>query len=418
LSQLVTALVRKTRAFLGTDAGPKAKYSPWTTYTESEDYSGMNKYYAEYRRDALVRRCINILASWTTKEGYQTVLEPADPSGMSEEQKEQYLKKPEYVEVKNKIDRINRNCQMDWILKVAIIKFKIFGKTGFEIVPDNQGFPRRLIPLRSDELHPNLNEDWELEKFDYPTEDRQGYDPERVLYFVNEQTEADMLGLSAIEPVMGSIAARRKIIQEDLPEAAATLWAGIAIAQVDTSGLSDQEADKAVQDVIDHYKPGKIVATNQKTTIQVVDMKVDVEKLLKSLAECNDDIIGNFEVPRFLLNRLAEINRATAFAQLKAFAEGPINDIQRYLKREVERQWYEPLIRKILNIGEDQELPVLLKHEWTPLTTEDIIEWLNAVSNAYAEGQGFIDRKKGYQILQGFGYFDPKELEPQPVPVP
>lgn len=415
MSQLVTALVRKTRAFLGTDAGPKAKYSPWVTYTESEDYSGMNKYYAEYRRDALVRRCINILASWTTKEGYQTVLEPADPSGMSKEEKEQYLKKPEYVEVKNKIDRINRDCQMDWILKVAVIKFKIFGKTGFEIVLNNDGSPRRLIPLRSEELAPKLNKDWDLEKFEYPTEDREGFEPGKILYFVNEQMEADMLGLSAIEPVMDSIAARRKIIQEDLPEAAATLWAGIAIAQVDTSGLSDQEADKAVQDVIDHYKPGKIVATNQKTTIQVVDMKVDVEKLLKSLAECNDDIIGNFEVPRFLLNRLAEINRATAFAQLKAFAEGPINDIQRYLKREVERQWYEPLVRNILKIAENEEAPVVVKHEWTPLTTEDIIEWINAVSTAYAQGQGFIDRKKAYEILQSFGYFDPKELQPQPA---
>lgn len=417
MSQILTALVRKARAFLGTDAGPRFKFSPWMTFTESEDYSGMNQYYAEYRRDALVRRCINILASWTTKQGYQTVLEPTDPGTMTAEQKEEFVKP--HLHVKSKIDRINTVCQMDWIIKVAIIKMKIFGKTGFEIVADGNGFPIRLIPLISDQLHPKLDEDWKLTSFDFPPlREREGYPPDKVLYFVNEQMEADMLGLSAIEPVMGALKTRRKIIYEDLPEAASTLWAGVAIAQVDTTGMTPTEADMAVSDFITQYKPGKIIGTNQKVKVELVDMKIKIGELLEGLDRCTDEIIGNFEVPRFLLNRLGEINRATAFAQLKALAEGPIGDLQRYYKREIERQWYNPLVRKILQTNEGEDPPVTLKHEWTPLTTEDIIEWIKTVAEAYAGGQGFIDRKKSYELLQGFGYFDPKELEPPALPPP
>jgi len=408
---ITQSLIRRARAFLGTDAGPKAKFSPWLApETEAEDYEGMDKNYREYRRCSLVRRSINILASWTTKKGFQTVLEPIE-AGMKDEEKKTFLEKPEYVDLKNEIDRINKAVNLDWIIRVAEIKRKVYGKCGFEIVLDNDEKPRRLIPLKSTELHPKLDEDWELEKFEYPTQDRAGYAPEQILYFVNEQIEGDMLGLSAIEPVLDSIQTRQKIIREDLKEAASTLWAGVAIAQVDTSGLTDAEADAAVQSVVDTYKPGKILATNLKTKFEVVDIKPDLEKLVKVLADCNDEIIGNFEVPRFLLNRLAEINRATAFAQLKAFAEGPVDDIQRYFKREIERQWYDPLTRLILKTGEKEEPPVTVKHVWSPLTTEDIIEWINTVTNAYKEGMGFIDRKKAYQILQPFGYFDPAELE-------
>jgi hypothetical protein len=58
-------------------------------------------------------------------------------------------------------------------------------------------------------------------------------------------------------------------------------------------------------------------------------------------------ITANFGIPRFLLGRPIE-NRATAYAELEAYVAGPIAHIQRYLKREMERQWYDRWTAKIL----------------------------------------------------------------------
>ena len=394
--------------FYGKAQGPHSKYISGETQTASEYYEGMEKHYREYRRDALVRGCINVRAYFSTCKGFTTSLELTQSTGDKEKDAAALEK---YVAVKERIDQLNKAVNLDHVLFVAIVKSQIYGRAGFEIQPKfAEDWPEKLIPLFSDstKLKPKIAEDFSLTGYDYkglPT----FYQPCEILYFPNLCLEADLIGLSDIEPVTDVLATRRALVGEDLRETAKTLWAPLSIHQIDTSGLSKEDAEKAIDDHVAQIKPGKSIATNQKITVQVVDNKPDIAGLVQALEYCDYEIIGNFRVPRFLLGREKQVNRATAEKEFEAFIDGPIADIQRYYKREVERQWYDPIIKKELSLAEDAPLPVRVKHVWNPITSEDFLALAGAVAQLWGGGLGPIggNRKKVWTLMN----WDLSEIE-------
>lgn len=405
-------LIPLARRFLYGSAekhGPKARHYPGVTPTTSEYYEGMEKHYRWFRQDELVRKCIitNAYFACMTK-GYETILEATDPN-LSDEQKEKLLK--EYGFIKERIDELNKAVNMDLILFIAQVKRSIYGKVGFEIVLDEDEKPYRLLPLQSNKLEPDINNDWELTNFKY--EGRTDfYKPEEVLYFINLPLEADMEGLSDIEPVIDVCNARHNLLREDFPEITKTIWAPFILLKVDTTGLSDEEADKALEAVQKAAKPGKSVVINESIEGQVLDMKPDLSGLCALLDKLEQAIVGNFGTPRFLLGKPIE-NRATAYAELEAYISGPINHIQRYFKRELERQWYDPQTRKILeeekDLGEDDPLPVVVKHRWNPIRVTDVYEMAKAVALLWSRGEGPLrdHLEKAWELMS----WDPSELE-------
>src|SRR4030043_504909 len=85
--------------------GAKTTYSPWSiTDPDAATYDYMHKFYREYRRDSLVRACINALAYYSTSKGFQTQLEPTNKLG--EEGAAEFIKP--YEHVKNAIDEKNK----------------------------------------------------------------------------------------------------------------------------------------------------------------------------------------------------------------------------------------------------------------------------------------------------------------------
>jgi hypothetical protein len=122
-------------------------------------------------------------------------------------------------------------------------------------------------------------------------------------------------------------------------------------------------------------------------------------------------VIGNFQVPKFIINRTEAVNRATSYSQLEAFVDGPITDIQRWIGRTVEAQWYNQLTHQFLKIPEGQDLPVRVRHRWREIRTTDFFQLLNAVATAYADG--LIDQPKGYELMRDgpSAIFDPAELK-------
>jgi len=380
------------------EAGPKGRYLPWTGRTTSTAYAGMHKYYREYRRDSLVRGCIDVLAFFATGKGFDVAVEPIDPD-----------EDPgKYEDLKAYVNEMNRRVNLDGILRQVVIKAKIYGKAAFEVVRDERtGEPQELLPLDSTKIQPEIDEEtWQLKSFKYGPESG-FYRPDEVLYFANNVLEADLEGLSDIEPIMDALDTRRSLLGEALKEAAKVLWAGIGIHILDTSGKSDEEAKAIIDEYVRNVKPGKHLVTNHKATVQVVDLKPDLEKLIAELEYLDQEIMGNFRVPRFLIGREKQFNRATAYAELEAFVNGPIADIQRWLRREVERQWYTPLARLYLKLKPEDPLPVKVKHKWNPISTTDFTELAEAVAKLYAQGLGVITRKKGYEMLG----LDPAELE-------
>jgi len=389
------------RLLLGEARPPKARRrGPTSTRTTSSYYEGMPGGYRWFRRDELVRRCIVTNAYFATMTaGFETVLEAtgdADPG--------------DYAFVKERVDEFNKGVNMDLALFVAQVKRSIHGKAGFEIVLDRDGDPARLIPLQSDTLKPNVSGAWELTGFRY--QGRDGfYAPREVLYFVNLQLEADHEGLSDVEPVIDVCQARHELLGENFPEIVRTLWAPYVILRADTTGLSREDADRAVDDLAEVARAGKSIAVNESVEATVVDHTPDMRGLCELLDRLDRAVAANFGTPRLLLGRPVE-NRATAYAELEAYVDGPVRHVQRYLAREVERQWYDRWALKILEdegeaIAEGETPPVRVKHRWRRVRTADIIEMAKASAVLYSRGEGAIDRRKVYEMLG----WDLSELE-------
>jgi len=393
----------------------RSRYYLGMTQTIYEAYKGMEKHYRAYRMDAIVRGCINALAYWATKEGFDTVLEPVG-EGLTPEQEQQII--DANLPLKQWIDKINLRVDLDHVLRVAIIKAKIYGKAGFEIELNEKKEPNRLISLpllTIFDLRPDVNEDWELEGFWWRGQ-KDFYAPGELLYFTNNALESDYEGISDIEPVLDDVETRAKIRIEDLKEAATTLWAGIAIHTLDVDKLPAGLTDADVQNIIDAHiaalRPGKHVATDNRWIIQVIDLKPNLQSLVSVKNDVDQEIIGNFQVPKFILNRTEQVNRATSYTQLESFVDGPISDLQRSYGRTVEQQWYDPLTRAFKKIPEGQEPDVRVRHRWHEIRTTDFFQLLTAVAAAYDAGLGMIDKEKAYELMKDgpSARFDPAEL--------
>ena len=395
------------------EAGPvfraaKATYQPYQqTDPTTESYAGMHKFYKEYRRDDLVRSCIDAIAYYSTCKRFETVLEPTQH--MDEKEAKAFVEQYKYV--KDEIDRINKQVDLDNIAYIAITNASIDGFSLFEKIwlrgrVKSHRNLFSLLPLESTLVRgataangPNLDEDWNVTGYPYNYADNY-YTPEEVLYFPNMALKADRIGLSDIEPIIDSVQARRAILEEAIPEATTVLWAGIGYVSVNTEGLTDTEAENLITDLQTEFKPGKWVFGNHKIEVTIADLKPNLIQLNMTLDKLEQIIIGNFKVPPFIVGRERQVNRATAYAELEAFMNGPIAKKQQGLSRQLEAQWYTPLVREILATPEGEESPVEIKHVWNKYSTADFTELLNALSQAE-----WMPNEKKWELAG----FDPKE---------
>jgi len=381
-----------------------ATHWAWERPLFDYSYPSENKFYREFSRDSLVRNCIIANAYYSTAKGFETVLELADPGGKSDEQTAKELEK--YRNVKDEIDALNKAVGLDNVLFTAQVKRAIYGCAAFEIVVDNKGKPVSLPPLDSTQLTP-VTDETKTELLGFRYKGLEGPTPNEILYFTNLELETGFTGLSDVEPVLEVCETRHQILRVDLKEAAEKLWAPTVIISVDVSGLSDEDAKKAIDQVIAGIEPGKNIAMSQKVTATPIELKSDIPGLIQSLEYCDFEIIGNFRVPKFLIGREKQVNRATAYAELEAYRDGKIAEVQRYLRREIESQWYDPQVHRILGLKTKDPSPVLVKHKWNPISVADFYAQAQAVSQLYESGMGVIDRKKAYDLMG----WDPAELE-------
>ena len=386
------------RRTLGLKASAKPKARRAYSYATSTSYQGMNQDYRWFRQDELIRRCVATNALFATASGFETTLESEGPD--------------DYASIKEAVDETNKRVNLDKALHDAQVKRSIHGRAAYEIVRNSRELPQRLIPLSSTQIRPDLDEHWSHTGFTYQGQ-RGFYKPEEVLYLTNLDLEADYVGLSDVEPVRAVLEARHCILRENLPEIARTLWAPYVILKADTSGLTEDEAEATVTRLAEVARAGKSIAVNESVEATTVNITPDIEGLNGLLDKLEEAIIANFGTPRFLLGRPIE-NRATAYAELEAYVQGTVGSIQRYLKREVERQLYDPITRLIL-VEEGRPTdpqPVHVKHRWNPVRVTDVYQIADAAAKLWGSGSGPIagDRAKAWELMG----WDPAELEERP----
>ncbi|RLI01279.1 hypothetical protein DRO31_06845 [Candidatus Bathyarchaeota archaeon] len=388
----MSGLLHGLRRVLWGASVPKAKrYGETSTPTSSTYYQGMNQDYRWFRQDEIVRSCITANAFFSSLQGFETSTEDEQYSSLKEE-----------------IDELNKKLNLDQALYIAQVKRSIYGKAGFEIIRGSDGLPVELLSLQSDQLKPDLDENWKLTGYTY--KGKEGfYEPDEVLYFTNLQLESDRLGLSDVEPVRSICQARHELLRENFPEIVRTIWAPYVILKADTSGLPRSEAEAALDDLAEIARAGKSLAVNESVEATVVDITPDIASLNHMLDKLEQSIIGAFQTPRFLLGKPIE-NRATAFAELETYVRGVVNKNQRYLKREVEHQLFDPWTRVIQELGENAPLPVHVRLVWNPVRAMDIYNMADAAAKLYGSyGQGLLGEHKD-KLWELMGW-DPSELE-------
>jgi hypothetical protein len=340
---------------------PKAKHT-YPSTTRNPYYAGLNQDYRWFRQDELVRRCTQANAYFATQCGFKT--------------------RSDDKQLKETVDTVNKRVNMDKILYTAQVKRSIYGSAGFEVVTDRNGLPTRLLELNSPSLKPELDENWTLTGYTYKGQ-RGFYQPEEVLYFINLGLEADMIGLSDLEPIRQVCSARHELLRENFAEIARSLWAPYVVLKADTSGLPVDEAESVVEELAEVARAGKSIAVNEAVEAQVVHITPDIAGLNVLLGKLEEAILAGLGTPRLLLGRRVE-NRATAYAELEAYVDGVVGGIQRYLRREIEHQWYR-------RIGEAVGSSSEVKHVWNPVRAYDLYELASAVASLWgSHGQGAI----------------------------
>lgn len=359
------------------------------TPTDSKNYDAMDPNYRWFRLDEMVRRCTVINAGFVAlAAGFQTVLEPVKPI-TDENEKAAFLANFQYV--KDFVDAVNKQVNLDHALFVAAVKCSIFGKAGFEKVLDSDGAPAWLLSLQSPKLKPLQNKKtWELVGFKYQGKDTP-YAKETVLYFVNTDLENDYLGFSDVEPIRNKCELKQWVWEEGLKRAVERSSKPSLYAEADTSGMKVDKAQEFLQTTFDAVNSGDNVVANRKVTITAIALKPDIPGVLASIDKADEAILREYGTPRFLVNKTPE-NRATAFVEFEGYISGVIEVKQRYFKRALETgMWYDMLVLLALKANNyDGDVPVRVKHEWKKIRASDINDAATAVTNLYGNGMGIL----------------------------
>lgn len=367
------------------NVSPKLKNFEWnwaSLITDDSSLAGLHKYLKEYKRISVVKQCINMVGFWSTQKGATTQIETVDPDDEAEK----------YIHVKRAVDAINRRVNLDRSLWIAQVKRSIYGQGAFEIVRDNDNDIARLLPLKSDQLTPHVDEDWNLVAWNYNGE-ADKYKADEVLCFLHNELEADWVGISDIEPVYDLIQTKRNL-EYDIQAVSKRMWAPMAFVKVDTSGAGTPvEEDALIEKVKKELMPGRSYIHNQTISAEKVDLQPDLQSLINAKEKIDEEIIGNWNIPKALLAREKTVTRATLEVALKALYEGPIEGIQQDLKRKIEKYWYDPIVD---DLGYAKKIRI--KHIWNPISWYDFILTADPIAKLYESK--IIDHREARNMLR------------------
>ena len=349
-------------------------------------YGTTVKYINYYKATGVLRKCTNMTGNFTTRAGFETTIKCLDDKDDPE--------KPEYKEVKRKIDELNRKVNLDNVLFVSVIKRLIHGRAGWEIVTDGTtGDITRLDPLDSAYIIPRLNKKGEFSHIEYAWAANNKIPKERLIYFIVdnfEKNDTSLLGISPYRSIERNIKIKKNL-ERDMLYAARSLWAPIVIYNADTRGLTPTEKNTLFTTLKADLRPGAVVITNSAVESNVTQYNPDLNNLIRAIELQDTEIIGSFGIPKALLSREKTMARATLEYSIRSFYESTIAGEQQYLGRQLERQWYDPIVESL-----GYEDKIRIRHEWKPILSpaSDLITALVRAGEA-----GLIDPEKFFQEL-------------------
>ena len=364
-------------------------------------------YFGWLYRDETISRCILINAGFATlTAGFTTELEiiAPTPNGMTREAFEELIR-AKYAWLLDSVNTINAKVNLDITLFYAVIKLYVYGKAAYLILPnlESRSFePRKLLPLevrvgKDAGLQPVLNKEHDVIKYTLDEEgETKEYYPEQVLYFAYLDVNGDKQGKSSLPEILHACKTRYSLRYKHYDKALERQWKMPVIASVNTEGLGNTpEDDQAEDDILNQttksLDSGNNFAVNKDLTLHTLTLKTDLAGMMNLEKLKGEQIIAQFGTAPFLVNQLSA-NFATAQVEFEAYISGPITDLQRFLKRALESDWYAPLMQKLIPSKEDYAVAageVRIKHVWRPAKKlTNPLEMVTLANTLWDKGMG------------------------------
>jgi hypothetical protein len=325
-------------------------------------------YRKAYKQDALVRNCINMIAYFTTHRDYKLSYSLLKKGSES--------RKNEYDEWLKILAQSLVDANLLQALNTGVINMKVFGVAVFYFIYKKSGVIIDFIPLEPEMIQIKQKKTWDLDYLDYnsPVSGLQTIKPTDILFLINTPITRDYQGLSEVAPLIEVVETRRALYI-DLRESAKRTWAPLVYAEVDTSGVPINKEDAVLKRFSEQLKPGTSQVFNLPVKFNVVDLKPNVESIVRGLEKADEEILGAFGIPKALASREKTLTRATLDVSLRALYESQVEGIQQYLKREVDKQ---VLSKYAQQWGLEEEIVFHL--DWNPITSTGFSEMATAVS--------------------------------------
>ena len=316
-----------------------------------------------------------------------------DQGGMNEEQIQAEAKKYEYiidrlVEI-DELPAVNAKQTFYDVARMA----KVFGRSvvGFEYgTQSNAGVPIALKIIHPRDLgRVQVNElDWSIESvinyMGLTVGESNIIKAEDMIYLVNGPNNPMRRNLyyghSEMQRVIGAARAYRRIIEYDVPEIVEAMWAGYGLFLVDPEGKQPADVQAELTTLLTNLSPGTFGAVsgkpNEKIQFIPLDLKPNIDGIVKLIDTFERLIIGNQTVPAALLGREEDSNYATLIGKIRLFIAGPIAQDREWLGNIIDRQWYNPLLKKLF--PEEAKI-IKIKTEFEPIITESWVDNIDAL---------------------------------------
>lgn len=286
---------------------------------------------------------------------------------------------PTYLDMLEEI--MNRDDALDMIQREIqlIASAHAFGRAVQVRQYDNEGFPKRYIPLASARLGRVWvdRKTWAflgVEYKDYTSNKRILLAKDIIHYEVDDwhiTPNALYYGMATAENVI-AIGERNRVANEtSMPEIMKRMWAPIMI--VKSTGIRSEAKMQAMRDA---FKTGKTIFVNDDIDVEVIPLQHDLEKLRDVTKEGEKAILRAFTVPAGIAFE-DDPNHATMENSLQQWYDGTLQFKRAQFDQVMWKQHYKPQVEKLMPVGED--IPFRIVTEFENIRTASFLDVSSAL---------------------------------------
>ena len=386
-------------------------------YTDGD----LQRFEGAARRNLAVRAAITIREHFAFGRPSKLVIElnESDKLDRDEDQQTKYIEQltKEHMKILKKITDLDEKVDLVENAKGPFYwQNIIFGRgTMVKIYQDEEYTQiKKLMPVNTRRLGLNILDDRNNMEFEGVYIDGTAVDRLSLIYGVYQDKQispyTEHYGYSAIEPIQYIAQSHNVAMEEDIPEILKSAWLKAILFVVNTAGLDAADARAQIQTIMDAIDPGKYVGVNSDIKEAIpLDLDPDFEGIIKITDSQESKIFKSLHVPQFLAQSEDMANMATANKSASLFIDGIVAHDQEWMGTILWKQWYEPLLRRELDVNADEEapddpekdfvaLPFKIKRQWDKPTVEEFTELADALTKL--TGAKIWDTEQANKILQ------------------